>query len=132
MRVMIIALILVTAGCATKPGVVPTTDERHFARSQVNALTADEASANAQYALSARGLDEAFKKRPVDVLEELDRELCAAPDRETALVLAELCHLAAKRTRDAALAARLNTSAILRSTLDWTNIPNIKYIWFKG
>jgi pimeloyl-ACP methyl ester carboxylesterase len=113
MRATFIALVFLVGGCAAKPGVVPTTDEQYFARSQVNALTANEASEEAQYALQTRGLDDAFKKRPVEVLEELDRELCVDPDRETALVLAELCHLVAKRSRDASLAARLDTSSAI-------------------
>lgn len=99
-RVAIVALTLL-AGCATSPVGVHRMDARSVQRSlTTNVLTAHTLSLQTTNVLHRRGLYDAARKRPEQVLAELHRVVLTEDDNDTWFALAELSFLHAEDAGD--------------------------------
>ena len=111
-----VALLFVSAGCATTPVGVKQLDARTVHRNlTANVISAGEPSFPTRNVLFARNLVERFRKEPEKALAELHKFAVAEGDRDTFFALAELSFLHAEDSGDRsyAFAAALYSWAFL-------------------
>lgn len=95
--VISVMLAVFVVGCASSEiGVRKIDTETYFRAVQRSALNGVRASEDTEVLLRQRDLAESYSKQPIQVIEQLDAELCTAPSRDLAVALAELCFLEAR------------------------------------